>query len=445
MRIKQYTRVDKWKIWVYSDCIYFEEGFMADVECRMSNAKLRVYGNDGKPLGGAKVTVNQIGHEFLFGCGAFESIPYTSGFIPKELNLSDDQKEEFRKKQEDRMQKWLGLFNYGTLPFYWGGFEPEEGKPNTEVLKKAAEFLKSKDVAIKGHPLCWHTGCVPWLMNYDNATILKKQLERIHREVSGFKGLIDMWDVINEVVIMPIYDKYDNAITRICKEKGRVALVKEVFNAAQESNPDGIFLINDFNLSSNYEILIDGCLNAGVPIKTIGLQSHQHQGVWSEEKTNEILSRFEHFGLPIHFTENTIVAGPLVDPSIDDLQDAHYDDDAATPEYEQKQAESLEAMYRRLFENHPLVTAITNWDFGDGAWLNAPSGVIRKDGSLKPSYKTLQKLIKEEWHTKLEVQSDSEGYISMKGYRGKYELCAGDKKGVFTLGKNSGEISVRLE
>ena len=38
-----------------------------------------------------------------------------------------------------------------------------------------------------------------------------------------------MWDVINEVVIMPEFDKYDNAVTRICKEYGRLNLVKEVF------------------------------------------------------------------------------------------------------------------------------------------------------------------------------------------------------------------------
>ena len=315
---------------------------MADISHRKANAKVKVLGSDGKPVANAKVAVNQVNHEFLFGCGAFESLPYTNGVsvhngngsVNAQKTMTEAEKAAFKANLEDRMQKWLGLFNYGTLPFYWGGFEPEEGKPNTEQLMNAAKFLKSKNVTVKGHPLCWHTGCAPWLMNYDNATILKKQLERIHREVGNFKGIIDMWDIINEVVIMPIYNKYDNAITRICKEKGRVALVKAVFDAAQETNPDGIFLINDFNLSTNYEILIDGCLNAGAPIKTIGLQSHQHQGVWSKEKTEEILSRYEHFGLPIHFTENTIVAGPLVAPEIDDLQDAHYDDDAATTELE---------------------------------------------------------------------------------------------------------------
>ncbi|MBO4727939.1 MAG: endo-1,4-beta-xylanase [Spirochaetaceae bacterium] len=418
---------------------------MADLSHRKAKAKVQIVAKDGKPAANTNVTVNQINHEFLFGCGAFETLPYTNGVTVHNGNGSLTKKNPDgadRAVLEDRMNKWLNLFNYGTLPFYWGGFEPEEGKPNTDQLMSAAKFLKSKGVAVKGHPLCWHTGCVPWLMNYDNATILKKQLERIRREVGNFKGVIDMWDVINEVVIMPVYDKYDNAITRICKEKGRVALVREVFKAAYETNPQGTFLINDFNMSSNYEILIDGCLNSGAKINTIGLQSHQHQGIWGKEKQDEVLSRFEYFGLPIHFTENTIVAGPLVAPEITDLQDAHYDDDAATPELEEMQADALEQMYRNLFENHPLVKAITNWDYGDGAWLNAPSGVIRKDGSLKPSYNRLHKLIKEEWHTKLELKTDADGFINVEGFKGKYEVCYADKKLQFDL--TDGASSIKL-
>ena len=420
---------------------------MADLSHRKATAKVQILDKNGKPVCNAKVNVNQINHEFLFGCGAFEALPYTNGATVHNGNgslVGAAEKIQERTIIEDRMAKWLELFNYGTLPFYWGGYEPEEGKPDAEGRMAAAKFLQSKDVKVKGHPLCWHTGCANWLMNYDNKTILEKQLARIHRDVGNFKGVIDMWDVINEVVIMPIYDKYDNAITRICKELGRVGLVKEVFKAAYETNPNGTFLINDFNMSSNYEILIDGCLQAGAPINTIGLQSHQHQGIWGKEKQEEVLSRFEHFGLPIHFTENTIVAGPLVAPEITDLQDAHYDDDAATPEYEEMQADALEQQYRNLFENHPLVTAITNWDYGDGAWLNAPSGVIRKDGSLKPSYHRLHKLIKEEWHTSLELVTDAKGYIDVTGFKGKYEVTGAHGKGVFTLAANAPDVKVTL-
>ena len=403
---------------------------------RKASQVLRIVDANGKPAANQTVRLQLKNHEFLFGCGAFESLPYTNA--PRK-------DEAFAARMEDRMAKWLGLFNYGTLPFYWGRFEGEEGKPMTAEYTRAAEFLRSKDVTLKGHPLCWQTAGAQWLLKYDNDTILRKQLERIHRDVTAFKGLVDMWDVINEVVIMPIYDKYDNAATRLCNMLGRVGLIKTVFQAAHEANPDATLLLNDFNLSTNYEILIDGCLNAGVPIHTIGLQSHQHQGVWGKEKQEAILARFEHFGLPIHFTENTIVAGPLVAPEIDDLQDAHYDDDAATPEYEAKQAEDLVQMYRNLFENHPLVTGITNWDFGDGAWLNAPSGVIRKDGSLKPSYHALHKLIKEEWTTDVTLTTDENGLCTLEGFKGKYEASCGGKLGsvVLTAG-GEGVTEVKL-
>ena len=93
-------------------------------------------------------------------------------------------------------------------------------------------------------------------------------------------------------------------------------------------------------------------------------------------------------------------------------------------------------MYRNLFENHPLVCAITNWDYGDGAWLNAPSGVIRKDGSLKPSYNALYHLIKEEWHTELDAKTDENGCLTLEGFKGKYEITSKDnKKAVYNLNK----------
>ena len=170
---------------------------------------------------------------------------------------------------------------------------------------KTAKWLQEKGVRLKGHPLCWHTVCAPWLMKYSNEKILQLQLDRIRREVTAFKGVIDMWDVINEVVIMPIFDKYDNAVTRICKEKGRIGLVKEVFAAAKESNPNAVLLINDFETSESYEILLEGLLEAGVPISAIGIQSHQHQGFWGMEKLNDVLERYslEQYDLTLPDTD----------------------------------------------------------------------------------------------------------------------------------------------
>ncbi len=374
------------------------------------NKRIRFTDRKGNPMSNAEICVKQTNHKFLFGCGAFDFIPYV-------LKGEDEYKQV--------TDSWLEIFNYGTLPFYWGNYEREEGKPNKDTLMKTAKYLTGKGVKVKGHPLCWHTVCADWLMKYDNDTILKKQLARIDREVTGFKGVIDMWDVINEVVIMPIFDKYDNAITRICKEKGRVGLIKAVFERAHESNPDAVLLLNDFNTSINYEILIDGCLNAGVPISAIGIQSHQHQGYWGAEKVMEVLERFSHFGLPIHFTENTLISGEIMPPHIVDLNDWQVKEWPSTPEGEERQAKEIEEMYRLLFA-HPLVEAITTWDYRDGAWLNAPSGFIRKDNSRKPSFEVLKKLVREEWWTDITVRTDENGWANVEAFKGDHHIGSGE-------------------
>ncbi|MBP5732830.1 MAG: endo-1,4-beta-xylanase, partial [Lachnospiraceae bacterium] len=276
----------------------------------------------------------------------------------------------------------------------------------------------------KGHPLCWHTACADWLMQYSNAEILKKQLQRIDRDVTAFKGVIDMWDVINEVVIMPNFDKYDNAITRICQEMGRIKLVKAVFDEAKAMNPNATLLINDFNTSASYEILLDGLLEAGVPISAIGIQSHQHQGYWGEEKLLDVLSRFSRIGLPIHFTENTLVSGEIMPAHIVDLNDFQVDSWPSTPEGEERQAKEICEMYTILFE-HPLIQAITTWDFTDDCWLHAPSGFLHKDNTEKPSYHALRKLIHEDWSTNVTLQTDENGNLQLEGFKGNYELTSG--------------------
>jgi len=379
-----------------------------DLSHRKVNKRIQFKDAQGNVLDNKAIEVKQTNHQFLFGCGAFDFLPY--------VTKGDESYKEIT-------ESWLELFNYATLPFYWGGYEKVEGQPNQDNLMKTAKYLQEKGVKVKGHPLCWHTACADWLMKYDNATIMQKQLERIDREVTNFKGVIDIWDVINEVVIMPIFDKYDNAITRICKEKGRVRLIKEVFERAHANNPNATLLLNDFNTSTNYEILIDGCLNAGVPISAIGIQSHQHQGYWGKDKVLEVLARFDHFGLPIHFTENTLISGEIMPAHIVDLNDWQVETWPSTPEGEERQANEIEEMYRLLFAN-PKVEAITTWDYKDGAWLKAPSGYLRLDNSRKPSYDRLKKLIHEEWSTNTTVMTDAMGFASVEAFKGEYNLSS---------------------
>lgn len=418
---------------------------MADsLEHRKAKLRIQLVDKNGNALPNTKVEAKLVNHQFLFGCGAFDSLPATSPINMSKVDFYQKMNIPDKSFFEDRVNKWLEVFNYGTIPFYWGQYESKEGEPLIDSRMRAAKMLKENNVKVKGHPLCWHTACADWLMEYDNATILQKQLDRINRDVSAFKGVVDMWDVINEVVIMPVYDRYDNAITRICKDLGRVRLVKEVFEAAKAANPEAVLLINDFNLSESYRILIDGCLNAGVPISAIGIQTHQHQGYMGREKLEDILERFSVFGLPLHFTENTLVSGHIMPADIVDLNDYQVDEWPSTPEGEERQKNEWAQMYRILFE-HPLVEAITGWDFADGAWLGAPSGLIRKDNSLKPSYYELKRLIHEEWNTQTEGMTDKDGIITLEGFKGEYRITAYGQSISFVLdGKSDANEITKL-
>jgi len=412
---------------------------------RTADATLTVTAN-GMPLAGQEVTVAQRSHKFLFGCTGFEFLALADEggtLAGDELparprtgpgggtgSLGEAPVAEIKRLSD----LWFELFNFVTLPFYWGRFEPVRGQPDTARLRATAQWFADQGCVVKGHPLAWHTVTADWLLDLPNADIARAQVERIRREATEFAGLIDMWDVVNEVVIMPIFDKYDNGITRICRDMGRIPMIRMVFDAAREANPGATLLLNDFDMSAAYECLIEGVLEAGITIDALGLQSHMHQGYWGEEKTLAILDRFSRYGLPIHFTETTIVSGHIMPPEIVDLNDYRVEQWPTTPDGETRQADEVVRHYRTLL-SHPSVQAMTYWGLSDGGWLGAPGGFVRLDGTTKPSY--------EGWLAPTSMATDTEGRVRFSGFLGEYDVTVGGSTTTFRL-DDPGDAAVQV-
>ena len=407
---------------------------MGKWEHRQSKCTLTLRDAQGNIMPGRKVRVELKNHEFLFGCGVFWLADLLDPATPP----------EYKALLEKYWEAWSELFNYGTLPFYQGNYEPREGVTMEEKILRAAKYLRESGRTVKGHPLCWHTVSAKWLLEKTDDEVLENQLARIRREVGAFRDYITLWDVINEVVIMPIFEKEENAITRLCQKTGRVPLVKQVFDMAKQTDPDATLLLNDFNTTESYRQLIEDCLAADVPIDVIGIQSHQHQGFWGMDKLHEVLERFASFGKVMHFTENTFVSGDLMPPHIVDLDDFQVPEWPTTPEGEDRQARDLLTMIDTLYD-HPLVEAFTNWDFTDGAWLGAPAGLLRLDGSRKPSYEALKQRIRSDWHTKLELMTDENGCVEIEGFRGQYALVCDGIEASFTLSRECPRQDVTLK
>jgi endo-1,4-beta-xylanase len=390
---------------------------------------------DGAPLAHQEVVVQQRSHQFLFGSTGSDFIALAN----------DELTGEARARAERLAEKWLALFNAATLPFYWGSFEGRRGSPDTARMIKAAKWFVDRGCLVKGHPLCWHTVTADWLLSLTNKDIARAQHERIHRDVSDFAGLIDAWDVANEVVIMPIFDKKENGITRMCRELGRIGTIRMTFDAARAANPGAVLLLNDFDVSAAYECLVEGCLEAGIRIDALGIQSHMHQGYWGVQKTQEVIERFARYGLPIHFTESTIVSGRTMPPEIVDLNDYHAKEWPSTPEGEARQAEEVARHYETLF-SHPAVEAITWWGLPDGGWLNAPSGLVGRDGSPKPAYDALLDLVARQWWlAPTPMITDGDGKVRYRGFLGEHAVSWSGKSAAFRLDrKDSTVVEARL-
>lgn len=414
-----------------------------DLRHRVLDTTLVVVGADGTPLGDAEVTVEQVRPALAVGNIGFDLIPLANG----ETGLDPVEVETFGGASVDRLEQlaelFVQVFDTATLPFYWGRFEPVRGRPDTERLRRTAQWFADRGVRLKGHPLVWHTVTAPWLRDLPTDEVERVQRERIRRDVGDFAGLVDTWDAINEAVIMPVFDKEENGITRLCRERGRIATVRMAFEEARAANPDATLLLNDFDMSTAYECLLEGVLAAGVQVDVLGLQSHMHQGYWGEERTHAVLERFSRYGLPIHMTESTLLSGDLMPPHIEDLNDWQVDHWPSTPAGEERQADEVVRHYRTL-ASHPAVEAITYWGItDDGAWLGAPAGLVRADGTPKPAFEALRDLVRRDWWLPpTTARTDADGRLTVRAWAGDYRVRARGAAAEVAL--DGGEVTVLL-
>ena len=367
---------------------------------RKSDGVIMLRGADGQPVANATVKIEQTRHDFLFGCNFFMF-----------AKLRDP------KLEDEYRQRFAALLNYATLPFYWASYEGQRGRPNYDYSEQAADWCRQHGLTCKGHPLTWdHPAGNPRWLPDDLAEVGRLSQARVRDIVARFQGRIDIWDVINEAAHLGQVNQ-PQKMSKWAVTLGAKAYVAEHLKIARAANPKATLLVNDYRLDPSYYRLLDSLREDGkLLFDVIGLQSHMHGGGWPLRTAWGHCETYAKLGLPLHFTETTVVSGPRTGPG--------ESWGPTTPELEAKQADYVAKFYTTLFA-HPSVQGLTWWDFSDnGAWQRAAAGFVRKDMSPKPVYERLMKLVKGEWWTKTQGRTDEKGLFAVRAFHGTHRVTA---------------------
>jgi GH35 family endo-1,4-beta-xylanase len=328
--------------------------------------------------------------------------------------------EEMNRRYEDAFAR---VFNFATVPFYWEGTEPARGElryaeGSRDIWRRPPPdrflaFAASRGITLKGHPLLWHSYNPPWLPK--DADELRELYRKRFQEIAGrYGGKIPIWDVVNESLVCPkTYPLYT-------PDRAYVAWA---FAQASPLFPaDALLMINEvtsYNFKpadkNPYFAQVKALLAQGLKVRGVGFQFHYFRRDALDRylagpdcdpgKMLDLYEKFGEFGLPLYVTEITI-------PSAGDGGD-------------ELQAEVVRDHYRLWFAA-PRMAGITWWNLGDGTAVKgeneAKGGLL--DGDLRPksAYQALDKLINEEWKTRVQTQTDAQGLARFRGFFGKYKV-----------------------
>ncbi len=309
---------------------------------------------------------------------------------------------ELGKKYAEQFE---AAFNFATLPFYRGGVERVQGKPDYSAPAKILDWLGHTNILAKGHPLIF---LVPdstpdWLSNLPYQETKKLCLQHVREAIGRFRDRIHVWDVINEAHVQPDnYPTPDRHFMKGFSHAENVDMTIGALQAAHEADPTCFRIVNSTGTWSDYYMAhhpaawqqgvydyLSALREAGSPFEAVGLQYyHSGRDMLEFERNLEI---FKTFGKPIHISE-TQISSSSEDPTgknewwgggIGGSKFVWHGEHFS----EESQAQWVEWFYKIAFSK-PYVDAVTWWDFADPAFI-PNAGYLRPDLTPKPAYEKL--------------------------------------------------------
>ncbi|MFW5996302.1 MAG: endo-1,4-beta-xylanase [Halanaerobiaceae bacterium] len=249
--------------------------------------------------------------------------------------------------------------------------QPEEGEFNFEPANELLNFARENEMQVHGHTLVWHSQTPDWFFEDENGDLVSKEVlfdrmkTHIETVMGEYRGEIDSWDVVNEVVD-PGADETGGLRNSKWYQIAGEEYIAKAFEYAHEVDPDAELYINDYSTFNNdknqllYE-LVKRLKEDGVPVDGIGMQMHVDIESPSISRLKSAIENFASLGVDIQITE---------------LDMDMYTND--TDEYDSPPEELLIKQGYRYAELFDLfekfsdtITKVTVWGFSDpDSWKN---------------------------------------------------------------------------
>ena len=365
---------------------------------------------------GAKVTVEQVRHEFWFGCAISNSIAST--------RMPENDLKQYK-------EKFLQNFNSAVTEnaVKWGDMEKQKGEVVYLTIDAILKWTESNGIPVRGHNLFWGIPqfVQPWVKALDDEDLRKTLQNRAETVTRRYRGRFVEYDLNNEMIHGNYYeDRLGPDIT------------KQMAQWARNGDPDVKLWLNDYdiltgNRLADYMLQIRSLLKQGVPIAGIGVQGHLHGQTFDRVQLQNALDSLAIFNLPVRVTEFNIPG----------QRSYFYRDkiNVMTAEEEQIKAKELVDYYRICFA-HPAVEGILMWGFWEGANWIPVSSLYRRDWTPTPAAEAYRNLIFKEWRTSVSGSAGKGGTFSIPAFYGKYRVTVnGVTKDVY-LSKDEGRVTV---
>lgn len=349
---------------------------------RKGELAVSVLDSSGRPAKGVQVHCRMTRHAFGFGTAI--SAGTLMGQGPDYDRYRKTIETYFNKVTFENELKWP----------QW------EDPGNRQQLQKALEWLKQRNIAVRGHVLVWPSwNNVPRRLSRYKFRPEKLEDEidaHIREEVGTLSGWVDEWDVVNE-----FYQHRD--LTRVL---GRSAIA-DWFKTAHAADPSARLFYNDYVMFKGTARGEAGrhamdtlrfLKREGAPVSGIGEQGHLGDNAPTPAEVVRALDEFAKTGLKIQITE--------------------FDIDSADSQF---QAAYMRDFLTAVF-SHPAVEGFVLWGFWEARQWKPRAALWRKDWSLRPHGEMFVDLVTNRWWTDETLVTDGQGRARVRGFCGDYSI-----------------------